>query len=82
MPIPMRCSACCAALAGLGVFSERADGTFALIPLAESLRSDVPGSVRAFAIMMGGEGVWRSWGEVLHSVRTGQPAFDHVLGWF
>ena len=68
------------ALAGVGVFTERADGTFALTPLAESLRSDVPGSLRAFAIMMGGEGVWRSWGEVLHTVRTGEPAFDHVFG--
>ncbi len=68
------------ALAGVGVFTERADGTFALTPLAESLQSDVPGSLRAFAIMMGGEGVWRSWGEVLHTVRTGEPAFDHVFG--
>lgn len=30
--------------------------------------------------MMGGEGVWRSWGEVLYSVRTGEAAFDHVFG--
>ena len=30
--------------------------------------------------MMGAEGVWRSWGEVLHTVRTGEPAFDHVFG--
>jgi hypothetical protein len=68
------------ALAGVGVFTEGADGSFALTPLAESLRSDVPGSLRAFAIMMGGEGAWRSWGEVLHAVRTGEPAFDHVFG--
>jgi hypothetical protein len=68
------------ALASIGVFTERADGRFALTPLAESLQSDVPGSLRAFAIMMGGEGVWRSWGEVLHTVRTGEPAFDHVFG--
>ena len=68
------------ALAGIGVFTERADGTFALTPLAEALRSDVPGSLRDSATMMGGEGVWRSWGEVLHTVRTGEPAFDHVFG--
>jgi hypothetical protein len=24
--------------------------------------------------------VWRSWGEVLHTVRTGEPAFEHVFG--
>ena len=68
------------ALAGVGVFAERADGAFALTPLAELLRSDVPGSLRAFAVMMGGEGVWRSWGEVLHAVRTGEAAFEHVFG--
>jgi hypothetical protein len=68
------------ALASVGVFTERADGTFALTPLAEPLRSDVSGSLRPFAIMMGAEGVWRSWGEVLHTVRTGEPAFDQVFG--
>jgi hypothetical protein len=68
------------ALASIGVFAERADGTFALTPLAEALRSDVPGSLRDFAIMTGGGGVWRSWGEVLHTVRTGEPAFEHVFG--
>ena len=68
------------ALAGVGVFTERADGAYGLTPLAESLRSDVPGSLRAFAVMMGGHPVWRSWGEALHAVRTAEPAFDHVFG--
>ena len=30
--------------------------------------------------MMGGDPVWRSWGEALHAVRTAEPAFDHVFG--
>jgi len=30
--------------------------------------------------MLGEEQHWRAWGEVLYSVRTGQPAFDHVFG--
>jgi hypothetical protein len=68
------------ALAGVGVFTECADGAFGLTPLAESLRSDVPGSLRAFAMMMGGDAVWRSWGEVLHTMRTGEPAFTHIFG--
>ena len=68
------------ALAGVGVFSEGDNGAFALTPLAECLRSDVPQSQRAFAIMMGERWVWRSWGEALHSVRTGEPAFEHVYG--
>jgi hypothetical protein len=68
------------ALAGVGVFTEDDDGAFALTPLAECLRSNVPHSMRAFAIMMGEQWVWRSWGDALHSVRTGGPAFDHVYG--
>ncbi|WP_433784281.1 methyltransferase [Actinomycetospora sp. CA-101289] len=36
--------------------------------------------MRDFAIMMGSAPVWRSWEHVLHSVRTGEPAFDHVYG--
>jgi DNA-binding IclR family transcriptional regulator len=40
------------ALASAGVFAERKDGRFALTPLAATLRSDRPDSMRAFAIMM------------------------------
>ncbi len=68
------------ALASLGIFAEDADGRFALTPLAEGLRTNAPGSLRAYAIMMGEEWHWRAWGELLHSVRTGQPAFEHVFG--
>jgi len=38
------------ALASVGVFAEDEHGRFALTPLAATLRSDVPGSLRAFAI--------------------------------
>lgn len=68
------------ALASLGVFAEISDRHFQLTPLAECLRTNVPGSLRGFAIMLGGEEHWRAWGDVLYSVRTGQPAFDHVFG--
>src|SRR5215218_3214072 len=78
--MPTRCTGCCARSPPVGVFAERDDGAFTMTPLADCLRSDAPGSLRAFAIMMGGEGVWRSWGEVLHTVRTGEPAFEHVFG--
>ncbi len=68
------------ALAGLGVFAEEADGRFRLTPMAECLRTGVPGSVRPFAVFLGEEWIWRSWGEILHSVRTGEPAFERVFG--
>src|SRR4051812_12054055 len=64
------------ALASLGVFSEVADRQFALTPMAEPLRSDVPGSLRATAILSGEEVPWRAWGDILRSVKTGEPAVD------
>ncbi len=34
------------ALASIGIFAETSDGNFGLTPLAEQLRSDLPGSLR------------------------------------
>lgn len=68
------------ALSSLGIFHEETDGRFSLTPMADCLRSDFPSSVRPYAIMMGEQWVWRSWGEALHSVRTGECAFEHVFG--
>src|SRR4051812_4409610 len=67
------------ALASVGVFIE-ADGRFGLTPLAEYLRTDAPGSVRAWAMQLGQPYVWTSWGHLLHGVRTGEPAFPKVYG--
>jgi hypothetical protein len=68
------------ALASLGIFAETDPGSFALTPLAEPLRSDVPGSLLASAVLYGEGWWWQACGELLHSIRTGQPAFDHVHG--
>jgi SAM-dependent methyltransferase len=67
-------------LASYGVFRELADGRFELTPLAEDLRSDAPGSLRDAAIFMGEEWHWRVWGHTLHSVRTGDPAWERAHG--
>jgi hypothetical protein len=67
------------ALPSVGVFAEDAAGRFGLTPLAEQLRSDVPGSQHAMALM-NGEEHYRAWGELLYSVRTGKPAFDRLFG--
>ncbi len=66
-------------LASLGVFVEQEDKTFALTPLGATLRSDIPGSVRAWALVNCGI-TWRAYGELLYSVRTGQPGFDRAFG--
>jgi len=67
-------------LASAGVFEETEPKVFALTPYAEPLRSDVPNSMRNGAIFMGEEWHWRVWGDMLHSVQTGKPAWGHVHG--
>ena len=67
------------ALASVGVFAEEGNDRWRLTPLAECLLSDRPGSQRSLAIM-NGEEHFRAWGDLLYSVRTGNPAFDHVYG--
>jgi hypothetical protein len=67
------------ALASVGVFTETAPATFALTPTAERLRTDAPHSLREWAIVTG-EIVARSFGELMHSLHTGQPAFELVFG--
>ncbi|OLF19330.1 hypothetical protein BU204_02200 [Actinophytocola xanthii] len=66
-------------MASIGLFRRTAPGTYALTSVTECLRSDVPGSLRQTAIL-DGEEVFRSFAEILHTVRTGAPAFDIVHG--
>jgi hypothetical protein len=67
------------ALASVGIFAQDADRRFALTPMAECLQADVPGSMRAWVLIMGSYG-FPPWGELLHSVKTGETAFDHIHG--
>jgi len=62
------------------VFTEMHDGRFALTPMAEALRSDVPGSLHPMVLFNAGPMMWRSWGSLVHAVQTGEPAFDHAHG--
>ena len=66
-------------LASLGVFAEDAEGRFGLTALADGLRSKAPVSLRAFAIMLGEEMLWRPWGELHYAVQTGESSFAHVF---
>lgn len=66
------------ALASLGIFAEEPGKRFRLTPAAELLRSDVAGSSRALAIMMGEE-YYRAWGELLYSVRHREARFRYHL---
>lgn len=70
----------CRALANAGVFEEHDGKRFSLTPMGECLRTDIPGSLAGTAKMFG-EG-WHSaaWAELLHTVRTGEPAFPKAYG--
>jgi hypothetical protein len=68
------------ALACIRIFRELPDGRFDLTPLAERLQTAHPGSMRSMALCFGEPWNWRPFGELLYSVRTGAPAFDHVYG--
>lgn len=68
------------ALASIGIFRAREGGRFGLTPLGETLRSDVPGSVRSFAISQTDQGHWQPWGRMLDSVKTGRPMTNAALG--
>ena len=66
-------------LAGAGVFTEEEDGKFALTPIGACLRSGVPGSMRAATLLFGGI-TQQAWGDLRHSIETGEPAFRRVFG--
>jgi hypothetical protein len=67
-------------LASEGVFAESEPRRFELTPLAMFLQSEVPGSLRVRAIYDCDEAHWQAWGDLMHSVATGEPAFDHAHG--
>lgn len=68
------------ALASVGVFAEDESGRFGLTPVASLLRTDVPGSMRWATVAATMDPMWRPYGQILHSVRTGRPAFLETYG--
>jgi hypothetical protein len=67
------------ALAGLGVFAECDDGRFRTNRLGDSLRTDAPGSMRAWARYGGVEWAWTLWGSFLGSIRNGKTVHENVF---
>lgn len=67
-------------LAGAGFFAEEPGRRFRNTPLSDVLRSGVQGTLRAAADSIMGGSHWRAWGDLEHSVRTGEIAFDHAHG--
>jgi SAM-dependent methyltransferase len=67
------------ALSSAGVLAQVGTDTFALTGLGNSLRSNVPGSLRAIVITIG-EIHYKACGALLHTVKTGSPGFNQLFG--
>jgi hypothetical protein len=63
-----------------GVFEEQSDRTFANNAASETLRDSAPNTTRQLVLWMLEEPHWRVFGELMHSVRTGETAWDKVHG--
>lgn len=67
-------------LAARGIFSEDGRRRFHLTPAASVLRSGVEGSVRNRLRLAWQDLIWASYGELPHTVMTGETAFDRAHG--
>jgi hypothetical protein len=67
-------------LASLGILSEDTDHRFALTSLGEALKAGAPGYARSSILSLAGELRWRSWGEILHCLETGETGVTKAFG--
>ncbi len=68
------------ALASKGIFEETTDRTFRNSEFSQPLRSDILGSVRPAFLFWETELYSRAFGEMLHSIQTGEPAIAKLFG--
>jgi hypothetical protein len=67
-------------LASVGVLKEGPPRHFALTPAGELLKSDVPGTVRYFAMMFGDEWTTRAYEYFTSCLRTGKDGVSQAYG--
>jgi hypothetical protein len=68
------------ALASVGLFDETAPRRFKLTEAGQALRQDVPGGMHDMALWITSPLHFKVYAEMMHSVRTGQPAVEKVTG--
>jgi O-methyltransferase domain len=68
------------ALASQGIFEEMHPRTFKNSGLSCYLRTDEPGSIRPALLYWGTDFYYQSFGEILHSVETGEAARAKLFG--
>lgn len=68
------------ALASVGVFAETKNGRFKLTPLARTLQTGVPGSMRTAALMLNSDWQWDAWQKLLAGIETDDVPFVKAHG--
>lgn len=68
------------ALASVGVFAETKAGKFKLTPLAATLQTGAPGSMRTSATLLNADWQWDAWQHLLSSLKTGEVPFEKAHG--
>ncbi len=71
------------ALVGLGAVDQPDADRFELTAVGGSLRAEAPDSIHAVLTMLCGPENWRSWGELVAGVRSGEPPWElaHGVSW-
>jgi hypothetical protein len=64
----------------LDILGEPTPGTYSLAPAGATLLSSAPDSLRSRVLMRFDDASWRAWGELMHSVRTGEPSHPKITG--
>lgn len=67
------------AVTSVGIFTEKEDGTFELNDFGATLLTDVPGSVKPWALANMGEH-YPAFGALTYGVQTGKVPFEHAHG--
>jgi len=68
------------ALASLGVLAEPSPQQYALTPVSELLRRDIPGSMRDWLIAETDTPHWQAWGQLYEGVRSGRTVIPELFG--
>jgi hypothetical protein len=68
------------ALASLGVFAEPLPQQYALTPVSQLLRRDVPDSMRDWLIAETDTPHWQAWGQLYEGVRSGRTVVPELFG--
>ncbi|NKZ03413.1 methyltransferase [Actinomadura latina] len=67
-------------LVTLGAVEQKERDLFALTDEGQRLRADAPDSIRALIRLFCGPDVWRTWGDMTETLRTGEYAWKRVTG--